>query len=92
MKLTETLNQDIAELEKATGKVVSNEVLPLLKAVAAAGDYFEELGTKDAADGRPQRKKEAFIEWGKRELTDPTGKDNPIVELMYTCYINGYTS
>lgn len=92
MKLTETLNQDITEYEQATGRIVRPELLPLLEALAAAGDHFEELGAKDYAGGYAQRSKEAFIEWGKRELIGPVGKDHPIVELMYMCYIDGYNS
>ena len=92
MKLTETLKQDIAEFEKVTGRIVRPEVLPLLESLAAAGDRFEELGIKDAAGGYEQRTKEAFIEWGKRELIDPVGKDHPIVELMYLCYMDGYNA
>lgn len=92
MKLTETLKQDIAEFEKVTGRIVRPEVLPLLASLAAAGDRFEELGIKDAAGGYEQRTKEAFIEWGKRVLIDPEGKDNPIVELMYMCYMDGYNA
>lgn len=90
MKMTETLNRDIAEFEKATGKEVSPRLRELIAAMAAAGDHFEDLGAKDATSGRAQRTKEAFIEWGKRELADPEGKDNPIVDLMYQCYLDGY--
>lgn len=90
MKMTETLNQDIEEFEKATGKAVSPRLRDLIAAIAAAGDHFEDLGTRDATSGRAQRTKAAFIEWGKRELADPEGKDNPIVDLMYQCYLDGY--
>lgn len=90
MKMTETLNQDIAEFEKATGKAVSPKLRDLIAAMAATGDQFEDLGAKDASSGRAQRTKEAFIEWGKRELADPEGKDNPIVDLMYQCYLDGF--
>lgn len=90
MKLTETLKQDIADYEHASGRIVRPELLPLLETLAAAGDHFEEMGAKDHAGGYAQRSKDAFIEWGKRELIDPVGKDHPIVELMYTCYIDGY--
>ena len=53
---------------------------------------FEALGEKDACGGYAQRTKESFIEWGKRELIDPVGKDHPIVELMYLCYMDGYNA
>lgn len=86
MKLTETLNQDI----KATGKAVSPRVRELITVLAAAGDHFEDLGVKDASSGRAQRTKEAFIEWGKRELPGQEGEDNPMVDLMYRCYLDGY--
>ncbi len=92
MKLTETLNQDIAAFERVTGKAVSPRLRDLIAAMAAAGDQFEDLGTKDARNGYAQRTKEAFIEWGKRELVNPEGKDDPIVDLMYRCYIDGYTT
>lgn len=90
MKMTETLNQDIAKFEKATGKEVSPRLRELIAAMAAAGDHFEDLGAKDASSGRAQRTKEAFIEWGKRELPGPEGEDNSIVDLMYRCYLDGY--
>lgn len=90
MKMTETLNQDIAKFENATGKAVSPRLRGLIAAMAVAGDRFEDLGEQDASSGRAQRTKEAFIEWGKRELADPDGKDNPIVDLMYQCYLDGY--
>ena len=90
MKMTETLNRDIAEFEKVTGKVVSPRLRELIAAMAAAGDHFEGLGEKDARSGRGQRTKAAFIEWGRRDLNDPEGKDNSIVDLMYQCYIDGY--
>lgn len=83
MKLTETLNQDIA-------KAVSPRVWDLIAAMAAAGDQFEKLGEKDARSGRGQRTKVAFIEWGRRNLNDPEGKDNSIVDLMYQCYLDGF--
>ena len=92
MKMTETLNQDIAKFEKATGKAVSPRLRDLIAAMASAGDHFEDLGANDASSGRAQRTKEAFIEWGKRELSDPEGKDNPIIELMYQCYLDGYNT
>ena len=92
MKLTETLDEDISAFEKATGKTVSPELRVVLVKLAAVGDRFEDLGRKDALDGRGQRTMDAFIEWGKRELIDPEGKDCPIVELMYDCYIDGYNA
>lgn len=87
MKMTETLNRDIAEFEKVTGKAVTPEIRGLM---AAAGDQFEDLGVRDAHSGRAQRTKEAFIEWGKRNLVNPEGEDDPIVNLMYKCYMDGY--
>lgn len=92
MKMTESLNQDIAEFKKATGKEVSPKLRDLIAAIAAAGDHFEDLGEKDARSGRAQRTKEAFIEWGKRELIHPADKDDLIVELMYMCYMDGYNT
>lgn len=92
MKLTENLDTHISAYEQETGKVIKPEVVELIKAMAAAGDKFEALGQKDACGGYAQRTKEAFIEWGKRELADPEGKDNPIVDLMYQCYLYGYNA
>lgn len=92
MKLTQTLNQDIAGFEKATGKAVSPKLRDLIAAIATAGDHFEDLGAKDASSGRAQRTKEAFIKWGKRELADLEGKDNPIADLMYQFYQDGYNA
>lgn len=92
MKMTETLNQDIAKFEKATGKAVSPKLRDSIAAIAAAGDQFEDLGEKDACSGRAQRTKEAFIECCKRELADPAGKDKPIVDLLYQCYLDGYNA
>ena len=92
MKLTETLNQDVAELEKATGKTISQKARALIAAMAATGDQFEDLGTKDAASGRARRKKEAFIKFGRQELNNTEGKDDLIVDLMYQCYLVGYNA
>ena len=92
MKLTENLSEDIAELEKVTGKSVSPQVRELIKAMAAVGDRFENLGEKDARSGLEPLTKEAFIEWGRRGLNDPEGKDNSIVNLMYQCYLDGYNA
>lgn len=92
MKLTENLDKDISAFEQKKGEKLKPEVVELIKAMAAAGDYFEELGAKDVNSGHAQRTKEAFIEWGKRDLNDPEGKDNPIVDLMYKCYLDGYNA
>lgn len=92
MKLTENLDAHISAYEQETGEVIKPELVEMIKAMAAAGDNFEALGEKDACGGYAQRTKEAFIEWGKRELTDPEGKDNPIVDLMYQCYLDGYNA
>lgn len=92
MKMTETINEDIAEFEKATGKVVSPKLRELIEALAIAGDYFKNLGERDASHGRKRRTKSAFIEWGRRDLDDPEGKDNSIVDLMYQCYLDGYNA
>lgn len=92
MKLTETLDQDIAKFEKATGKAVSPKLRKLIAALAATGDQFEDLGEKDARSGHGQRTKAAFIELGRRVLNDPVGKDHPIVKLMYMCFMDGYNS
>ena len=92
MKLTENIDAHISAFEQEIGEVINPEVVELIKVLATAGDKFEALGTKDASSGRVQRTKEAFIEWGKRELADPEGKDNPIVDLMYQCYLDGYNA
>ena len=92
MKLTENLDAHISAYEQETGAVIKPEFVELIKAMAAAGDKFEALGEKDACGGYAQRTKEVFIEWGKRELADPEGKDNPIVDLMYQCYLDGYNA
>ena len=91
MKLTKTLDQDIAQFEKATGKAVSPKLRKLIAALAATGDQFENMGVKDAASGRQQRTRKDFVEWGRRDLSDTEGKDNPIVDLMYQCYLDGYS-
>lgn len=92
MKLTENIDAHISAFEQERGKITNSKVVELIKAMAAAGDHFEDLGAKDAANGHAQRTKEAFIEWGKRELADSEGKDNSIVDLMYQCYLNGYNA
>ena len=92
MKWTEAANKEIAELEKEKGIVLKPEVVQAIKITYATCDKFGALGAKDAAGGYEQRTKDAFIEWGKRELIDPVGKDHPIVELMYMCYTDGYNS
>ncbi len=92
MKLTENIDAHISAFEQERGKITNPKVVELIKAMAAAGDYFEDLGTKDARSGRTQLTKEAFIEWGRRDLTDPEGKDNSIVDLMYQCYMEGYNA
>ena len=92
MKLTENLDAHISAYEQETGAVIKPEVLKLIKATDAAGDHFEAIGKKDACGGCDPWTKEDFIKWGKRELIDPVGKDHPIVELMYLCYMDGYNA
>ena len=92
MKLTENIDSHISAYEQETGEAIKPHVMVLIKEMAAAGDKFEALGQKDACGGLVPLTKEAFIEWGKRELIDPEGKDNPIVELMYMCYMDGYNA
>lgn len=90
MKLTENIDAHISAFEQERGKITNPKVVELIKAMAAVGDHFENLGVKDASGGIAQRTKEAFIEWGKQEAADPEGKGNSIVDLMYQCYLNGY--
>lgn len=92
MKLTENIDAQISAYEQETGEMIKPQVVALIKEMAAAGDKFEALGEKDACGGYAQRTKESFIEWGKRELIDPEGKDNSIIELMYMCYMDGYNA
>lgn len=90
MKLTENIDAKITAFEQEIGKKIKPQIVELIKAMAVAGDSFEALGQKDACGGYAPRPKEAFVKWGKRELIDPEGKDQPIVELMYQCYLDGY--
>ena len=90
MKLSENINAHISAYEQEKGETISTKVVELVKAMAAAADHCEELGEKDARSGCVQRTKAAFIEWGKRDLADPEGKDKSIVDLMYQCYLDGY--
>ena len=92
MKLSATMNQDLAELEKAKCKPVSPMLAKLCAAVADAGDYFNDLGVKDASSGRAQRTEETFIAWGRKELGNAEGENKPIVDLMYMCYQEGYNA
>lgn len=91
MKLTGTINEDILEFERVTGKLIT-ESKPLIQRLAEAGDYFDNLGAKDAAEGRPQRSRDDFLQWGKKELPYPHREDDPIVDLMYRCYRDGYNT
>ena len=81
--------QFIPDFEKVTGVAVSPELAKLINALAAGGDYFKKLGIQDAEAGRTQRTKAAFIEWGEKEVKPPA---EPIVELMYLYYTNGYNA
>ena len=92
MKLTENLDAHISAYEQETGKGIKPEVVELIKAMAAAGDHFEAIGKKDACGGYDPWTKDDFIKWGKRELADSESKDNPIVDLMYDCYMEGYNA
>lgn len=92
MKLTENIDAHISAFEQERGKITNSKVVEMIKAMAAAGDRFEDPGEKDARSGRERRTKAAFIEWGKRELADSEGKDNSIVDLMYQCYMDGYNA
>lgn len=92
MKLTENIDAHISAFEQERGKITNPKVVELIKAMAAAGDHFENLGEKDARSGRGQLTKAAFIEWGRRVLGDPEGKDDSIADLMYECYIDGYNA
>lgn len=89
MKMTENIDEHISAFEQERGKIANPKVVELIKAMAAAGDQFEDLGERDARSGRGQRTKEAFIE-RVMELADPEEKDNPIVDLMYQCYLDGF--
>lgn len=91
MKLLNNIDVHIAAFEQQRGGMLKSQVVDLINDLAVAGDQFEKLGMKDAAAGRPQQRGiEDFIKWGKRELDDPEGKDNSIVQLMYMCYLDGY--
>ena len=92
MTWTKNIDAHISAFEQERGEIINPKVVELIKAMAAAGDYFEDLGEKDARSGRGQRTKEAFIEWGRRDLDDPKGKDQPIVDLMFRCYLDGYNA
>lgn len=92
MKLTENIDAQISAFEQERGKITNPKVVELIKAMAAVGDHFEDLGEKDARNGRTQLTREAFIEWGRRDLNDPEGKDKSIVDLMYQCYLDGYNA
>ena len=90
MKLSENIDAHISAFEQERGKITNPKVVELIKAMAAAADQCEDLGKKDACSGRGQRTRKAFIEWSRRELTDPEEKDDSIVDLMYQCYLDGY--
>lgn len=92
MKLTENIDAHISAYEQVTGAVLIPKHIEMIKAMAVVGDKFEALGKKDACGGYTQRKKESFIEWCKRELSDQVDKDHPIVELLYLCYMDGYNA
>lgn len=92
MTWTKNIDAHISAFEQERGEIINPKVVELIKAMAAAGDYFEDLGEKDARSGRTQLTREAFIEWGRRELDDPEGKDKSIVDLMYQCYLDGYNA
>ncbi|MBE6976005.1 MAG: hypothetical protein E7439_02265 [Ruminococcaceae bacterium] len=92
MKLTENIDAHISAYEQEKGEIINPQVVELIKKMAAVADRFDELGAMDAAAGRTQRTKKAFIEWGRRNLNDPEGKDNSIVDLMYRCYLDGYNA
>ncbi len=92
MKLTETLDKDILEFERLTGSAISSGAIPLIHRLAATGDHFERLGTEDAAAGRIKRTQEDFIQWGKERLPYPPERNDPIVDLMYKCYLSGYSA
>lgn len=92
MKLSDNIDAHISAHEQERGEITIPKVVELIKAMAAVGDHFEDLGERDARSGRDQRTKEAFIEWGRREAADPEGKGNSVVDLMYQCYLDGYNA
>lgn len=91
MNWTRNIDASISTFEQERGEILKPKVVELIKKMAAACDYFEKLGVKDAAAGQIQRTKEPFIEWAKRDLRDHyDDKALSIVDLMYTCYTDGY--
>lgn len=91
MKLAQTIDADIAALEQAEGRRFNTRVVNLIKAMAAVADSFTDCGRQHAAESCPPWTKEHFIEWG-RPLGDPEGKEKDIVDLMYKCYLEGYST
>lgn len=58
MKLTENIDAHISAYEQERGEIVNPTVRELIKAMAAVGDHFEDLGKKDAcSDLTPLTKK-----------------------------------
>lgn len=92
MKLSDNIDAHISAFEQERGKITNPKVVEMIKAMAAAGDHFGDLGERDARSGRGQRTKAAFIERGRREAADPEGKGNSVVDLMYQCYLDGYNA
>lgn len=92
MKWTKNIAAHISAFEQEKGEIIKPEVVELIKAMAAAGDQFGDLGEKDARSGRVQLTKEAFIEWGRQDMNKSESEDNSIVDLMYKCYLEGYNT
>ena len=93
MKLTETLDMDIASYEQKYGKTVTPALRELLASMAAVGDYFYDLGVNDAATGQIPLAKASFVEWTKRDLGDRYDEnDDSISTLMHMCYTDGYNN
>jgi hypothetical protein len=92
MKLTENIDAHISAYEQETGEVLKPQVVALIKELAAASDFFENLGKKEARSDLTLLTKEAFIKWGRQNLNATEGVKETIADMMYQCYLGGYNA
>lgn len=91
-KMIDELEEDISEYERTTGTKVSQKQRALFADLLIVCDKFTELGTLDATSQKPQRGRDVFVRWAKREVPGDAEKNQAIIDLVYDCYTKGYNA
>ena len=89
-KMIDSLDEYIAHYEHAIETKVSPKRRSLFADLMITCDEFTELGAEDATSQKPQRSRDVFVRWAKREVPGEVEKNQAIIGLLYDCYTAGY--